>query len=244
MKKLSLVLVSVLSASFSGCINSNWSATPSVKGSGNVISETRKVSQFDRVAVSGSGQLSIVQGDQESLTIEADDNLLPLIKSEVAGGSLQIGPEHVNLSPTKTIRYQLQLKHLKELHLSGSLEAGAQSIKTDRLLLSISGSGKIQMPRLEAGELDVHISGSGDIQLAGKVDRQVVQISGSGNYQAGECESQNTTVDVSGSGDATVWAHVALEAHVSGSGDIRYYGSPQVNTHISGSGSVRSLGNK
>ena len=244
MKKPSLVLLSALCALLSGCMDFNWSATPGVKGSGNVISEARKVSQFDRVAVSGSGQLSIVQGDQESLTIEADDNLLPLIKSEVASGLLKIGPENVNLSPTKTIRYQLQLKNLKELHLSGSLEVGAQSLKTDQLLLTISGSGKIQLPNLEAGDLEVRISGSGDIRLAGKVGRQLVQISGSGNYQAGECESQTTTVHVSGSGDATVWAHLTLEAHVSGSGDIRYYGSPQVNTQVSGSGSVHSLGNK
>jgi hypothetical protein len=243
-QKASLILLSALCALLSGCFNFNWSTMPSVKGSGNIVSETRAVGQFGRVSVSGSGHLSIVQGDQESLTIEADDNLLPLIKSEVAIGVLKIGPENVNLRPTKTIRYVLQLKSLDALHLSGSLEAEAQSIKTDQLLFAISGSGKIHVASLEASELNVHVSGSGDIELTGKVNRQRIEISGSGNYRARDCESQSTAVHISGSGNATIWARLALEAHVSGSGDIEYYGSPQVDTHVSGSGGIHSLGNK
>jgi hypothetical protein len=244
MQKSSLILLSALCALLSGCFNLNWLTTPSVKGSGNIVTETRTVSQFDRVSVSGSGHLSIVQGDQESLTVEADGNLLPLIKSEVASGVLKIGPENVNLRPTKTIHYVLHLKSLEALHLSGSLEAEAQSIKTGQLLITISGSGKIQMPSLDTSELKVQVSGSGDIQLAGKVNRQTIQISGSGNYRAGDCESQSSAVHISGSGEATIWARLALEAHVSGSGAIKYYGSPPVETHISGSGGVLSLGNK
>jgi hypothetical protein len=208
------------------------------------VSETRTLSPFDRVSVSGSGQLVLIQGDQESLTIETDDNLLPLIKSEVTGDSLRIGPEGVNLNPTETIRYQLRLKSLKELHLSGSLEADAQSIQSDQLLVNISGSGKIHVPSIQASDLDLRLSGSGDIELAGKVDRQKIEISGSGNYRAGKCESQNASIHISGSGDATIWAHLALDATVSGSGTISYYGSPQVSSHVSGSGDVHSLGNK
>ena len=244
MQKQSLLLLSTLAAVLTGCSSFNWSTTPTVKGSGNVVTETREVSQFDQVGVSGSGHLSIVQGDRESLTIEADDNLLPLIKSEVSGSLLNIGPENVNLSPSKTIRYQLQLKNLKGLLLAGSLEAEAPSIQTDQLRLVISGSGNIQVRKLASGDLVAQVSGSGDIQLAGKVNHQTVQISGSGNYRAGDCESQDSAVQVSGSGNVTVWARAKLDAHVSGSGDVHYYGSPQVNTQVSGSGGVHPLGNK
>jgi Putative auto-transporter adhesin, head GIN domain len=242
--KKALIALSVLGVLFSGCLQINWSGTATIRGSGNLVSENRTVSQFDRVLVSGSGQVSIVQDDQEALTIDADDNLLPLINSDVAGGVLRLGPQNVNLVPSRNIHYKLHLKNLTELHLSGSLEAEARSLKSDHLQLSISGSGKIQVPRLEASELDVHISGSGDTILAGSVQRQHIQISGSGNYQAGDCESQSTSIHISGSADATIWARTGLEAHVSGSGDIKYYGSPQVSSHVSGSGGVHALGNK
>jgi hypothetical protein len=244
MKTLPSILLASICALLCGCGNFSWSGPSSVKGSGKIASETRAVSQFDRVRLSGSGHLTIAQGDVESLTIEADDNLLPLIKSEVSGGTLRIGPENVNLSPTRSIRYNLQLKNLNELDLSGALQAQAPSLKSDHLVVAISGSGKVQIPKLETGDLTVKVSGSGDIEMAGKADRQTIQISGSGKFLAGDCESQNTTVHVSGSGDATVWAHLALEARVSGSGDIRYYGTPQLNSHVSGSGAIRSLGNK
>ncbi len=228
----------------SGCLHFDSLGSRTVKGSGNVVSETRAVSGFDRVTLSGSGQLLMVQGNQESLTIETDDNLLPLIKSGVADGLLRVGPGNVNLGPCKPIRYTLHLKNLKALHLSGSLEARAESLKSDGLLFGISGSCHIEVPRLEAGSFDVQVSGSGDIAVGGKVNRQTIQISGSGNYRAGDFESQSAVIRVSGSGDATVWVRGALDAHVSGSGDIKYYGSPQVSAGVSGSGRVRSLGNK
>ncbi len=242
--KKDLLPVSAACLVLTGCMHFNWSEEPTVKGSGNLVSETRAVSQFDRVLVSGSGRLSIVQDGQESLAIEADDNLLPLIKSDVTGALLKLGPEHVNLSPSKQIHYTLHLKSLKELHLSGSLHAEAESIKTDQLLTHLSGSGKMRIPRLEAGDLEVHVSGSGDIEIAGKVSAQKIHISGSGNYRAGNCESETVAIHVSGSGDATVWAHRSLDAAVSGSGNIKYYGSPQTAAHISGSGGVASLGSK
>ena len=244
MKKATVILFSALAVVLCGCVHFDGSGSQTVKGSGNVVTEARQVSGFDQVGVTGSGHLSIVQGDTESLTIEADDNLLPLIKSEVSGGLLKIGPENVNLSPSRTIRYQLKVKNVRGLLLAGSLEAEAPSIQTDHLRLVISGSGSIHVPKLEAGELVVQVSGSGNVQLAGKVNRQTVQISGSGNYRAGDCESQETGIQVSGSGDATVWAHQKLDAHVSGSGDVSYYGSPQVNTQVSGSGGVHPKGNK
>ncbi len=227
-----------------GCLHFNWSDTHSVKGSGNVVTETRAVSGFDRVALAGSGELSVVQDNLESLTIETDDNLLPLIKSQVAGGWLRIGPEQVNLNPTRGIHYTLHLKQLRELDLSGSLGASAPSLTTDHLLIRISGSGNVHMGNLRGDDLKVEVSGSGNLNLAGKLTDQHIQISGSGSYSAGDLESQTVVIGISGSGDATVWPRQTLTAHVSGSGQVRYYGSPHVNSQVSGSGGVHSAGNK
>ncbi len=242
--KKNLICAPVLCLLLTACFSFNSSEWHAVKGSGKVISETRPLAGFDRVALAGSGHLAIIQDNQESLTIETDDNLLPLITSQVAGGLLRIGPEHGNLRPSGTIQYQLHVKNLKELHLAGALNAEAQALKSERLLLAISGSGNINVPALEAAELNVQVSGAGDITIAGKVPRQSIGISGSGNYRASQCDSDNVAISISGSGDATVWARASLNASVSGSGDIKYYGSPQLSSHVSGAGGVHSLGNK
>ena len=226
----------------SGCIQiSGWKT---VRGSGQITSESRTVSGFNQVSVSGSGELRITQGAEEALTIEADDNLLPLIKSEVSGGYLRIGPENVNLSPSKTIHYDLHVKDLNSVHLSGSLKAEAGALKTEKLSLHISGSGRIQIGKLEADVLETHISGSGDMVVAGQVREQHVGISGSGGHHAADLKCEQADISVSGSGNCVLWVTGILKTSISGSGAVEYYGTPQVNSHTSGSGKVRGLGNK
>jgi hypothetical protein len=225
---------------FTGCsLVPGWKT---VTGDGRIVSQARDVGQFDEVSVSGSGELSVSQGSEESLIIETDENFLPLIKSEVSNGHLWIGPRDVNLRPSKGIFYKLKLKNLKALQLSGSVNAKAAAIKTEDLALGVSGSGRIQVVQLEAKQLSAHISGSGAIAVAGEVVRQDIHISGSGSQRASELKCSQAEAQISGSGHAVLLVKDALRAHISGSGEVAYYGSPQVTRQVSGSGQVRQLG--
>ncbi|SPE62414.1 conserved exported hypothetical protein [Verrucomicrobia bacterium] len=230
-----LILVGLAGCSFSP----GWTT---VSGNGQITNSSRAVSNFDRVSVSGGGEFFITQGDEEGLTIETDENLLPLIKSEVSGGELWIGPKDQNLRPSRSLRYELKLKNLTALRLSGSAQAEAKTIKTEGLSLAVSGSGHIEIPHLEAKELSVHISGSGTTVVAGEVERQEVHISGSGSHRAAELKCRQASAHISGSGRATLRVRDELSAHISGSGDVEYYGSPQVSRQVSGSGEVRRVG--
>jgi hypothetical protein len=238
MKTKWIVGLSLLTLGLTGCIGSGGWRT--VQGSGTIHSESRAVAQFDKVSVSGSGELVISQGQEEALTIEADDNLLPLIKSEVTNGHLRIGPENVNLRSTKTIRYQLKLKQIGAIHLSGSLKAETGPLKTESLDLHISGSGKIHIASLDTGGLSSHISGSGGIEVAGRAGNQNISISGSGDLQAADLACNEATVAISGSGHAALRVKETLSAQISGSGDVEYSGNPKVNSHTSGSGRVHA----
>ena len=92
-----------------------------VNGSGQVETETRPVSGFTGIDLAGSGEVTIEQGDAESLTIEADDNVLPELTSEVSGSMLTLdtkpGTTVRSLNP---IRYRVTVKDLTALSLSGS----------------------------------------------------------------------------------------------------------------------------
>jgi len=255
-----LKTASLLSAfALAGCsFARGWNT---VDGNGKVVSQTRAVSGFDAVSVSGPGELTVSQGSEESLVIEADENLLPLIESKVSGGHLWIGPRHVNVRPTKGIRYELKLKNLNALALSGSIHADLGRIKTENLTLRVSGSGaievgplevkdlsaqtsgsgRVEVTQLEATQLSVHISGSGRTEMAGSVERQEIRISGSGRYDASELRSNQAIADISGSGRATIKVKDTLKAKTSGSGGVKYYGSPQVTRSVSGSGHVSHL---
>lgn len=219
-----------------------------ISGSGNVITEDRQVTNFDRIALEGSGEVIVTQGGSESLTVETDDNVMEYVKTEVEGGTLTLGlvtgiPTGVNVQSTTRLIFYVGVDDLTGLSISGSGDIEAKTIDTERLDASISGSGKVQISNLAAGEVNADISGSGEVDLAaGKAVEQDISIGGSGRYLAGELCGAAVKVSVSGSGEATVCATETLEADISGSGNVNYYGRPSINVSGSGSGQLNNLG--
>ena len=217
-----------------------------IRGSGRVVSENRDVKDFQSVSLGGSGDLIITQGSGEALKIEAEDNILPLIESEVRGGTLYIGfkPNTGPISPTQPIKYYLDVKNLNGIDLSGSGSVQADTLKTNNISITCSGSGNIIVKNLTADTLKYNLSGSGSTSLGGIVGSQSDQISGSGSYQAGDLNSQQATAIITGSGNMTIWANDSLNIMISGSGDVNYYGKPILSQSISGSGKISNLGDK
>ncbi len=215
-----------------------------VRGSGDLVTESRNVSGFDRIAVSGSGEVIITQDGTESLTVETDDNVIEYITTEVKGRTLELGFKDTVLAWPTRLTFNLHLKDLAGLDISGSGDMEAESIETDRLEIRTSGSGDVQIESLTAGDVEIRISGSGDIELAGEAAGQDITISGSGRYRAGELQSQQVDVSISGSGDATVWAAESLDVNISGSGSVTYYGRPSLSSSTSGSGEIEGRGGK
>lgn len=216
-----------------------------VRGSGTVVSESRDVRGFREVALTGVGEVIIEQAGEESLTIEAEDNILPRLRSTVEGDRLVLGVERgVSVRPTRSIVYRLKVKEIEGLEISGSGKMTVPSLRSQELRLRLPGSGAIRLDRLTADRLQTRISGSGDVRAAGTVGDQEVSISGSGDFDGRDLESRSAEISISGSGESTVWARERLSARISGSGDVDYYGSPEVTKRISGSGSVRSRGDR
>lgn len=219
-----------------------------VAGSGNVITQSRSVSNFDSVTLSGVGDVTINQGDTESLTVEAEDNVMPHITTEVINGRLSIGFDNQDWSnmiqPTKPIQFNLSLKNLSALEISGAGNIQAASIKTNRLNARVSGAGNIRIDRLEATSLDAALSGAGNVEVAGQVTNQDNRMTGIGNLKADNLKSQTARVTVSGAGSATVWAQDSLDVTISGAGSVGFYGSPKVTQRITGVGTVSNLGRR
>jgi len=215
-------------------------------GSRRVVTEDIKVSDFDQINFSTIGELTITQGDRESLTIEAESNVMSRITTAVRGATLYIEMKSGiwNVVPTKPVRYDLTVKELNSLDLSGVGTVYAGAIDTDRLDLDMSGAGKVIIRSLTAGILEVEHSGAGKCELAGQVRRQEVHLTGAGEYDAADLESETVEVELSGVGKATVWATEALDIRLSGVGSVSYYGDPTVTQNVSGIGKVKSLGSR
>ena len=240
MKKLAII-IPLIAFMLIGC-----SSGTGYWGSGHVVSETRHVSGFDSVFLMTSGDLSIEQGDTESLTIEADDNLLKYLTSDIEGNTLKLSVENfVNLQYVTRIRYHLVVKNLEEVQLFGSGDIDAPELEADHMRITILGSGSMVLDGLNAADLNVDLSGSGDLDIrGGTVDIQDITLMGSGSYNADDVESNQADVNVMGSGSVRIWVTDRLNATLMGSGDVEYFGDPSVDSSSLGSGDVVHLGNR
>lgn len=220
-----------------------------VIGSGRVVTETRQVRDFSALVAGGSGDVAVIQGDQgdkEGLVVEAEDNLLALIGSEVDNGTLRLGlaatASGVSIRATRPIRYLLSVKSLESASLNGSGNLAAAGLQASWLQLTISGSGGARVDQVRANEIVADIRGSGSAELAGKASRQTVSIAGSGDYRAGNLDSDVARVTIAASGSASVWSRQQLAVQMLGIGTVSYYGLPTVTHSVTGRGRLRSLG--
>jgi hypothetical protein len=189
-----------------------------VQGSGNVITEEREVEPFHGIELAGTGTVIVDITGTESLTVEADDNILPELQTTVSNGTLILEPGR-SVDPTGDIVYTVTAATLDSV--------------------AISGSGEIVVTGADSSEFAVDISGSGRVEAAGNVETGLdVGISGSGEFDGENLVASEGRVEVSGSGTAVVNVTDHLSLSLSGSGEIEYIGAPAVEVDKTGSGTI------
>jgi hypothetical protein len=214
-------------------------------GSGKVITEKRSVGDFTGIDLSCSADVTIEQGEPLAVSVEGEDNILPLIETRVSGDTLNIDAKPGSFRTTKRLVVHITVPELSSIRSTGSGDVDMGEWVADNVELETTGSGDIHVDSLEASSLNARLSGSGDISIGqGKVRSQTVRTSGSGDYKGASLQSREAKATTSGSGNITLWVMDDLSATTSGSGDIQYYGSPAVDKRDTGSGSVEKLGDR
>ena len=237
MKTIRLTLLALL-------ITTAFTSCQKINGKGEVVNISRTVTDYSGIELSMDATVYFTQGNFYSLEIEAQENLMGYIETEINGNDLVIREQHgVFLGKHDPIRIYITAPDIVSLEISGSGVINVnQSWTGYDLSTTISGSGTINIPDFQCNRISSDISGSGNIEInGGSCNYEDFSISGSGSIDMRMVECDTTYADISGSGD--IYAHILklLDARISGSGNIYYYGTPAINTHISGSGNVQRL---
>lgn len=215
----------------------------SITGSGNIITQTRNADHFDGIKSKGSFDVEVVNDANESVKIEADDNIMPYLITEVEDGILTIRYKSSNVMFSNShIKVYVSSPNIRELILagSGSITARDTLKNATGIDISVDGSGDISA-MVDAPKVTANIGGSGSMTLEGRTKDFNCNVGGSGDIKCNKLLSENTNATVGGSGSAHVFASVHLVANVGGSGDIYYSGNPtSPETHTSGSGSIQA----
>jgi hypothetical protein len=191
-----------------------------VIGSGTKTSELRQLEPFTRIEIRGAANADVVVGQPQSVTVEADDNILPIIETYVRGDTLVISNKD-NYRPKTPVMVRVVVPEL----------AGA----------SVSGSGTVRATGIKTSAFAIDIRGSGNVTTQGTADSISIDLSGSGNIDASQFAARQADVNLSGSGNVNLCADDSLRVKLAGSGNVEYKGKPRVNAHVSGSGNVRSM---
>jgi hypothetical protein len=252
-----LIILCAILLSACGGIGSNV-----LQGSGKVQTENRPISGVTAVMLTTSGSLTITQGAAESLTIESDDNILPLLTSEVENGTLTLATKpNTSINPTR-IQYRLVVTDIAAITSTGSGDTAAGELISDSFTLQVNGSGDVAIEALTstnptitttgsgnvtirlltAETLTVNQSSSGSVTLVGSAENQTITMTGSGDFIGEGLQGETANIRMESSGDATVNVSGAIDATLSGSGNLTYIGDPQVDENVSGSGKVNPRG--
>jgi hypothetical protein len=191
---------------------------PSVVGSGVKATKSQDLSAFDGVQIEGIGSLEIQLAPTHSVSITADDNLLPYITAEVNNRVLEIKSNKIMI-PKSKVQITVQAANIRSL--------------------ASSGAGSIVFNGVKNDSLDVDVSGAGSIEMSGTTGTFNLTVSGAGNIDAENLVATNVHAVLSGVGNVNVHAIETLTAKVSGVGAVQYIGDPKVVAEMSGLGQVR-----
>lgn len=207
-----------------------WAGSKEIEGNGNMTSQTRSVSNYDEVALLGSMNVELIAGREGQIKVEAEENLLEYILTEVEGDQLKISVEEgYNLQPSrnKNIRILVPFETLDAVTLTGSGDIySSDEIKAENFEIKMTGSGDMKLS-VTAKNARAGITGSGDITLRGTTNDFECKVTGSGDISAFDFEAERVNATVTGSGDIQVYASEEIRAKVPGSGDIEYKGNPK-----------------
>ncbi len=210
--KTFLLLALVLA--FSGC---HFQMHDSISGSGVRQTQKREVASFTSIATEGAFEIDVVCQKPQSIEVEADDNLLPLITTEVSNNVLHIRSNR-SFSVNNPIKVTIAVPHLEGI--------------------SSGGAGKIDIAGLKNDKFEIDSNGATTIKVAGETKLINIDSNGAGKIDAHKLRATRGVVEAKGVVRVDVNVAGQLEVTVSGPSHVTYQGDPVLTRTINGPGSI------
>ncbi len=205
-----------------------------------MVTETRAVLPFTRVELQGQGDVTLTQGSPQGVVVSTDDNIMPLVRTRVVNGTLEIGlaPGTTLLKVTK-LQFDVVVPGVRGVKLSGAGTISSPGQLTGKdLLLELGGAGTITVDAAVT-TLTAVLSGAGTITVTGTAQSENLTNRGVGALDTKGLTAGSATVTSSGTGNVTVNVTGDLSVNLSGTGDVRYNSEARLTTlKVTGPGSV------
>lgn len=211
-----------------------------IDGNDKVETEIRNIASFDEIESLGDFDVYITLADSTSIRVEAEENLLEYIETDVNNYKLVIEEKNgYSLDNNDPMRIYLTTPNLDEAVLAGSGLIQCDSLSGEFFQAVLLGSGKIDFSKVFVDNVEARITGSGDIELEGEGKVTDYEIEGGGDIRAIDFIHEDSESRIIGDGNIYVHATDHLRARIVGSGNIYYEANPDVDDTVTGTGDVR-----
>jgi len=236
MKKIKYLTAAVLCLAITSLTSAQIRKT--VYGDKNVVKKEREAGSFNGVKVSTGIDVYLTQGNQNSVVVEADENLHEYIVTEIKNGNLYVYSD-ANIRSAEMKRVHVTMKDIVYVSTSSAGDViGQTPVKSDQIEMNASSAGDIKL-EVYADVIEASISSSGDITLTGEADKLDASLSSAGDLNAYNLKVREAEVSASSAGDADIYVTERLNARASSAGDINYKGDPKwVDARSSSAGGV------
>ncbi|HBL75948.1 MAG: hypothetical protein A2W90_11065 [Bacteroidetes bacterium GWF2_42_66] len=217
-----LKLLSILTLALFGI--SSLAAPVNEKDTGR---RDRKTEPFHAIKVSTGIDLYLTQGNAEKITVEADEDIIDNLKTEVRDGVLRIYMEK-----SFSWRWNVERKvyvTFRELDMltadSGSDVESQGLLQVKNLKIDASSGSDIEL-EVNADRLTVSTSSGSDTDLKGTAGYMEASSSSGSDLNAEDLKTKVCEVSASSGSDAVVYVTERIKASASSGADICYHGSP------------------
>lgn len=198
------------------------------KGNKKVVKENRDIPKFNSLSVGGAFNVYFTQADKTSLIVEADENLLPKIETDVTGDKLSISSN--NIKNATALNIYVSNPEIEKIDVSGAASFKSENTFTGKsLVLRASGASQVNLD-VEVEELETKASGASDVKLSGSAFYHRISASGAAEVKASGLVTNTSDADASGASEIRINATEEVTSSKSGAGSISVAGNPETIT--------------
>ncbi len=221
-----------------------------IVGTGNVISKSYDIKDFNKIEISSALQYEITQAQGFSVSVAAHENIFTYMDVYQSGTTLVVRMKPGSFSNTSA-KATITLPQMESLTVSGASKGSTKGFnQTAPLKIEVSGASQLDLDA-KAGASDVTVSGASRItghleaqdtrfgvsgasrcQLEGSAGSTDLNISGASRFDCSNLILKNANANVSGASHAAVNTSGVLNLEVTGASSLDYYGNPTLNKAV------------
>ena len=210
-----------------------------VKGSGYVLTQQRNLSDFTSIEVSSGIDIAIVQGEKLPVTVEADDNLFPYLKTIVHNKILKVYiPDTVKIIKYADLNVLISMPVLCDLRASNGsrIDASPQRWDTERINLETTTGAHIRI-HLKAQNIQVVARTSGVVELKGSSESLQAVLKTAARLEARNFQAETARLNLATGARAEIQVKDSISYQLSGNARLLLKGNPGISGAVLNSGS-------